>query len=159
MKKCYAYSKFHVIGNYGLLFAAFFIMSIFTLTGMGVPKTKESLGFFVAAVIIGLGPCIAVLIWIFVTLKVRISIHEDGIEHITLFKKVNMKWQDIVSIEKKCIYSRAFPADLEIKDRNNKMIRVFCFVEDCAKLLGEGGMKDFETEIRKHIEVQSVFKS
>ncbi len=125
---------------------------------MGVPKTKESLGFFIAAAIIGLGPCCAVLIWIFITLKVRISIDKDGIEHITLFRKVNMKWQDIVSIEKKCIYSRAFPADLEIKDRNNQMIKVFCFVEDCAKLFVEGGMNDFETEIRKHIEVEGVFK-
>jgi hypothetical protein len=31
------------------------------------------------------------------------------------------------------------------------MIRVFYFVEDCAKLFVEGGMKDFEAEIRKHI--------
>jgi len=158
MKKCYAYSKLHVIGNYGLLFIAFFIMSILALTGMGVPKTKESLGFFIAVVIIGLGPCCAVLIWIFITLKVRISIDEDGIELITLFRKVNMQWQDIVSIEKKCIYSRAFPADLEIKDRNNQMIRVFCFVEDCTKSLVEGGMKDFDAEIRKHMEVEGVFK-
>ena len=154
MKKCYAYSKLIVIGRFGLLFVAFFIISIFTLTGMGVPKTKESLGFFVAAVIIGLGPCFAVLIWIFITLKVRISIDEDGIEHITLFRKVNMKWPDIVSIEKKCIYSQAglIPEDLEIKDRHDQKIRVFYFVENCETLNVEKGIKDFEAEIRKHID-------
>jgi hypothetical protein len=68
---------------------------------MGVPKVKETLGFFVAAVIIGLGPCLAVIIWIFITLKIRIYLDEGGIEYISLFRKVNMKWQDIVSIEKK----------------------------------------------------------
>jgi hypothetical protein len=148
MKKCYAYSKFHVIGNYGLLFVAFFILSVFTLKGMGVPK-KETLGFFIGAAITGIGPCLAVLVWIFITLKIRIYIDDDGIEYISLFKKVRMKWQNIVSIETKSIYSRAVPKDLEIKDRHNQMIRVFYFVEDCAKLLVEGGMEDFEGEIKK----------
>ena len=158
--KSYAYSKLIVIGRFGLLFVAFFLISVFALIGMGIPKTKESLIFFVAVVIIGLGPCLAVLIWIFITLKVRISIDEDGIEHITLFKKVNMKWQDIESIEKKCIYSQAglIPEDLEIKDRRNQMIRIFYFVENLTTQNVEEGIKDFEAEIRKHIESENVFK-
>lgn len=163
MKKCYAYSKLIVIMTYGPVLLVLFIIFFIPLIGLGIPRKNEGLEFFIGIATLGVILCSAVFFWILMTLKIRIYLDDDGITYISLFRKVHMKWQDVLSIERKFIYSGSMfhgsnPRDLEIKDRSDKKIKIFYFVKNCAPHNVEEGIKDFEAEIRKHIGVESVFK-
>lgn len=164
MKKSYSYSKLIVIMTYGPVLIVLFLIFFIPLIGLGIPMKNEGLEFFIGIAALGTILCSAVFFWILITLKIRIYLDEDGIQYISLFRKAHMKWQDILSIERKFIYSGSMfhgsnPRDLEIKDRHNQKLKIFYFLEDCETRNAEEVIKNFEAEIRKHIGNDFIFKN
>jgi hypothetical protein len=70
-------------------------------------------------------------------LSTKISIHRDGIAEKNILKVRQIRWEDVLSIEKKKFYVMMpdfeKPTDIEIIDKNKNAIRVYRFLHDFDK--------------------------
>jgi hypothetical protein len=78
-------------------------------------------------ILIPLGAC-------FVVLSTKLRISRDEIEKQTFLKTKKIRWEDVISIERKNFYvilpDSEEPLDIEVRDRKGSVIRVYRFLSD-----------------------------
>lgn len=159
MVKCYLYNKLLVIFTFGLLLLLPLVTGLALFVVVGIPTTTD-IRIIAGIVYLFIGVMsLAILTWIFTVLKTRIHIDANGITSMSPFRKTAIAWKDISNIERKYIYSGSFPTggppkDLEIKTNDNKKLKIFYFITNCETQDLEEGIKDIESEIKKHTNIE-----
>jgi hypothetical protein len=156
MEKKYIYNKLNVFFGYGPLLGGFLVMGTIICLTEGIPKSKETWVIDGLLYLLILVPCLFIISWMVIVLKITIITNENGITYNSPFRKINLQWVDILKIERKYFYSGTFPMagpprDLEIRTKTNQKIKVFYFIVNSETLDFEEGLTDFESEIKKHI--------
>jgi hypothetical protein len=86
-------------------------------------------------------------------LSVRILIDERGIVYRSLFKNLDLQWNEVYAVRLK--YSAEFGVmrggkHLDIRGNNKKRIKVVDFIMNCETMDSWEGLGEFEATVRKH---------
>ena len=151
--KQYSYPKW-AIGAYGLMIL-FPIAAWVFLFKTGI---QNVFGLFVFSNIFLFAVTTAIVIWVVNLLKTKIYINDAGITYKSLYRNILIKWEDISDIKRKYLAGGTGqyggpPRELEIRTRNGKTIKVLSILVAINEGDIEEGIKDLESEIKKHIKI------
>lgn len=132
-EQTYIYSKLYVIWTTVLLC----VIPVLAITvcvinfGFGTNIEENVLLFTVSIPIIILA--ISPIVWAVITLSTTIEASDNGIAINKINKRINLSWDDIISVRKIAILSSTFPTfgpprDLELTITGNKKITVHYFL-------------------------------
>jgi ABC-type transport system involved in multi-copper enzyme maturation permease subunit len=156
MSKNFIYSRLNIFFGYGLLLVFFVVMGFVIIISAGIPTTRATWIIAGSAYFLIFICCAAIITWIVIVLKINICVDDKGITYLSPFRKVDIEWQNIQKIDRRYFYSGSFPMggpprDLEFRSKTGDIIRVFHFIVNSETLDVEEGLADFESEIKKHI--------
>lgn len=155
MKNKYIYNKYVIFIGYGILL--FFFLSIFLVVfqTIGLPKSKEEFYYNLILYIFFLSFIVPIFIWMINMSNVKIYVDDTGLWYTSFFKKIKIEWKDIVRVEKKYLYSGAFPfggppRDIEIETKNCKNLKIFYFLSrDFESSASVDAIEELDSYIRK----------
>lgn len=131
--RTYTYSKLYVIWTTVLLCIIPVLAIIVCVVNFGFGTSIEDnlLIFIVSIPIIILA--ISPIVWAVMTLSTTIEASDNGIAINKINKKINLSWDDIISVRKIAIFSSTFPSygpprDLELTIPGNKKITIHYFL-------------------------------
>jgi hypothetical protein len=153
MKKHYKYSTRVVLVTYGLgALLPILILAIFVLFLKEVDMISWAINFscFLTS--------IAMIIWMINILRTELIVDDIGIKYLSPFKKISIKWPQILRINKtnysnishsnKYLPKRSSRWNLEIETTEKRVLKIYHFLKNIENL---------SDEIEKHMKIDNFF--